>query len=40
MALKNDKKFDLYVFLKWLSIGFGIVSIGISIAVIGYLLTK
>ena len=31
---------DLYNFLRALAIGFGIVSIGIAIAILGYVLTK
>ena len=36
----NEKKFDLYQFLKWLTIGFGISGIGVSIAILLYLTTR
>jgi hypothetical protein len=35
-TLKNSKslkKFDYYSFFKWISIGFGIASVGIAIAI-------
>lgn len=33
----KNRQSDLYNFLRALAIGFGIVSIGIAIAIIGYL---
>lgn len=34
----NNRKLDLYNFLKALAIGFGVISIGIAIAVVGFIL--
>lgn len=33
----SNRQSDLYNFLRALAIGFGIVSVGIAIAIIGYL---
>ncbi|EKD86892.1 MAG: hypothetical protein ACD_37C00111G0004 [uncultured bacterium] len=36
----DKKKFDMYLYLKWLTIGFGVSGIGVTIAILLYLFTR